>query len=445
MKHLIILLFLLASSATEAQTITGMQREKALETATRFCGLLSQYSSTKGAHVSNDSKIFELCSNKNISTYNDLDGNNEDLLVSYLFSILGKHGCNLDMTFSEPVIEECFGLPLFHIYEDLDSYTNIELADYSDIYIIINTTQNIGTLNKSIGRKIIYSCNEDKILSFTTDDSPFINLQKTFKAFSKKDYGSVYGFVDNILSHKRFDNSKKQSAATIAVLSALLSGNIVQAERYEGHVEKGFYNYSLGNLCHTQGKYIESMRYFEKAAYAGCELAYPMLGILHAFEETGLRNPAKAKEFLNKGIRSEDASAARLSEFYYALMGLNNPKDFYLSKTQIISYMKSAAEKEFQPAYIPLSILYEEKGDPESAAIWDEKAADAGSRIGLARFGKYLLSSADDETRRKLCDYIRGIDFSGLESELDLLGKNTGLQPSFPENEEQIKILISKY
>lgn len=444
MKFLIVILLFIGNITVYSQNVTDEQRGKALSIASQFCNLLAQYSSFGDQYIDNDAKIFDLCTSQNITAYNDLEGEKEDLLVSYLFTILGKYDNKLEMTFSSLKIEQSFGIPVFDIKTSITGDLSCDIVDYSDIYIVMNTKQTIGALDKEIERKIIYSCNENKIIAFIVKDSPFISLQKAFKAFSVKDYESVFLFVDKVLSHKRFDHLAKNDASSVALVSAVLSDNLERIKKYDTHVNVGTYNYMIGFMYVKHNKSQEALPYFEKAASAGYENAYYVLGINYAMPDVDFRDVKKATVYFEKGMNSKDKDVVSASAYYYGIMGLNCPDDFSLSDNQIIAYFQKAADNGFEPSFLPLSIMYEEIGEKDAAAIWDEKAANAGSNIAKARLGLYLLSSSDMNLRSEGLRCLREASYTDVDTELDQLATSTGLEPVFPKSTNQVKQLIKK-
>lgn len=443
-RFLIVILLFWSNVVTYSQNVTEEQRGKALSMASQFCNLLVQYSSFGDQYINNDAKIFNLCTSQNITVYNDLDGDKEDLLVSYLFTILGEYDNKLNMTFTPPKIEQSFGVPLFDIKTSITGGFSCDVVDYSDIYIVINTKQTIGALNKEIERKIIYSCNENKIIAFITKESPFILLQKAFKAFSVKDYESVFLFVDKVLSHKRFDHLAKNDAVTVAFLSAVLSDNLERIKKYGTQTNAALYNYMIGVMYANHNKHKESLTYFEMAASAGYEHAYYVLGLGYAVSDTDFRDVKKATVYLEKGMNSKDKDVISASSYYYGIMGLNFPDDFPLSDNQIVAYFQKAADNRFEPSFLPLSIMYEKIGEKDAAAIWDEKAANAGSNIGKARLGLYLLSSSDMNLHSEGLRCLHEAAYADIDAELDQFITNTGLEPVFPKSKNQVEQLIKK-
>lgn len=443
MRKLFFCLFILSVLPMIAQNITEQQKNSALSKARQFCALLSQYSNGGEQFISNDEKIFSLCSSQNITAYDDLDGNKEDLLVSYLFTIMGNYDNKLEMVFSQPKIEQVFAIPIFDLKIGLDMGLSCEIVDYDDVYVILQTTQTMNTLNKSTQRKIIYSCNEDKIIAFTTGNSPYVVLQKALVAFSQKDYKSVYALVDQILSHKRFDQSAKQGSIMLAMLSDVSSGEVNEdrIKKYGSRLSKknaGFYNLILGIRYVEKNDLLNALPYLELAADAN-EDGYYMLGSLYSVPGTTFRNVKKAIAYFTKGIQSKDDSVLAQSCYYYSIMAINYPNDFHLSTASIKSYLKSAAERNFVPAYLPYSIYLEREGNKAEASVWDRKAMQEGSSVGKARYGAYLISSSDLKLKEQGMKYLREAANEAIDEELNTLAANTGLEPIYPKDVNDVK------
>ena len=71
MKKLFLLFFALCPLIAFGQTATEAQKDEALGAAIKFCSLLPQFSNGGVTYLSNDRKIFELCSTPKISTFDD--------------------------------------------------------------------------------------------------------------------------------------------------------------------------------------------------------------------------------------------------------------------------------------------------------------------------------------------------------------------------------------
>ena len=245
-----------------SQSVLEQQRQKALDYANRFCDLLSQYSSEGELYIGNDSKIYDLCSSPNITAYDDLDGEKDDLLISYLFTILGKYDSKLSMTFSEPTISSIVEIPKFgELKASPSGEAFMEVLDYEDVYIVIGVQQFIGALNKRTDRKIIYSCREGKIVSFLSKSGSNIAFHNALLSFSKREYNSVYQNVDRVVNSERFDIWAKRYASLIAFVSAVHSGNIDKAEKYVVNIPglPGSQEYMLGTLHSIRGDVRKSL------------------------------------------------------------------------------------------------------------------------------------------------------------------------------------------
>lgn len=448
MKNILTILLLCGCLVTHSQEITEAQRTKALAMASQFCELLAQYSSNGDQYVDNDAKIFALCTSQNITAYNDLEGNKEDLLVSYLFTILGKYNNKLEMSFSRPQIEQISGLPMLEVTSlDISGNRSFEVNDFADRYIILGVKQTIASLSKTIDRKIIYSCKEDKIIAFTKDDSPFLTLCKAVEAFSKADYASVFRLVDEVLNHKRFDAFPKEQALLFAMMSAMFSEDLMRLKKYGSRTKDyiAFYNYATGLIYIKQGKTNIALPYLETAVSKGYPFGCGFIACQYLILGTDYRNVQKAKFYFKKGLESNDRYEYGYTACFYAIMGLALPDEMGLTEDQITAYFKEAANNDYPVAYLPLSVLYEQAGKKADAAVWDKKAAKLGSNLGKARFGNFLLSSSDASLRAEGLRYLREAALSDIDSELEDLGKLTGLIPIFPQSLNQVKQLISKY
>lgn len=450
MKNVLLIIFLsLFSSSILAQKITALQRQRALDKATRFCELLSQYSSGGENYLENDGKIFELCTSEKISTYDDIEGNKEDILVTYLFNILGNYHNKLQMTFSKPEIEEVFGIPVLDYYISINPTEDVrKIEEYSDVYVVIKTLQTMPSLSKSTSRKIIYSINEDKIIAFTNADSPYINLQKAYKAYASYDYKSVLNFVDKVLSIKRIDYAMKHDAYMIASVSALFQDDIENVKKYGVHLGKGFYNGAIGLSYFMNGYCSEAINYLEMADYETYEHFLFILGAAYAMPSSmpsSKHDIAKSKFYFEKGIKAKDSDAVAQSAYWYSILALND-SSFGVGKDKIITMLAKSADLEHQPAYLPLSILYEEKQDFEESAVWSYSAAMCGSNIGKAMAGKYFLENFTDEKRRKIgLDCLKEAASSDIDAELNALVSNCGLLPKFPRDKTDLLKVLSKY
>lgn len=448
-KSIEITVFILAIVTTaicpaKAQDMTDAQKQKALDTVTRFCDLLSQFSSGKGQYLGNDELIFQLCSSPKISAYDDIVENKEDILATYLINITHDYSNDLPMTFSKPVIESVFGLPEFGFYYD-GFLPKPEIIGYKDTYIIISLTQTIPSLNKSTNRKVIYSCNENRIISFSNTDSPFLSYQKGLIAFSNKDYETMILYMEKTLKVRRFDN--RQSCYILAAIGCSLLKDMDRIILYCSRIS----NKMLSN-CYIGMAYIEKddfpngLKYLEKSAQLGNENVYHVLGVLYSNPSWGCLNIPRAKDFFMKAIDSKDVCVKAMGAYFYSIIALNGPQEIRLDTRKVIEYLRIAGDNEYVMAYLPLAILYEESGDVSESAVWALSAARNNNHVAMAMLGKYYLSSSQKETVNKGIELLKqSLEYDSIDKELEFLGSQTGLEPKFPKSNDDVKQLLQKY
>lgn len=224
------------------QQVSSMQKEEALSAAKQFCSLLSQYSNGKSTYLNNDAKMFNLCSNPKISTYDDLISQKEILLNDYLSIITKNYFNKIAFDFSGYKIEEVFGIPEFNVTtgygslnignESIDGtmIAEISASHYVDHYIVISVNKYIPSFPKTTNCKIIYSTKSGKILSFTNNESPYVSYLKGLQSFSNKDYKAAIRFFNLAVTHPRFP--EKTSCYTGATISSLYLNDIDSAVRY---------------------------------------------------------------------------------------------------------------------------------------------------------------------------------------------------------------------
>lgn len=444
---IVLLIFAIATCHAKAQNVTDSQRQNAVNTATRFCELLSQFSSGKGQYLSNDELIIKLCSSSKISAYDDIVEDREDILATYLINITHDYCNDLPMTFTKPVVESVFGLPEFaRLYKGYN--LQLEISDYSDIYIIMSCTQRIPSLNKSTIRKIIYSCSEDKIISFSNSNSPFISAQKGIIAYTQHDYETALIHLDAAIKSRRFDY--KETCYSLATGCCFLLNDTERLIYYSSKLKnQGYANYINGVIFIRNGDYLNGIQHYEKALKYGYEDAYYVLGIIYSSTEMGHLNVSKAKEYFMKAINSNERNVKSSGAYFYSIMALNGPQEMKLSRAQLIEYMKIASENGYVMAYIPLAILYEQDNDIFNAAIWASCAVEdcpAHAAVARAMLGRFYLTSSQAETVSKGIELLKkALELNSIDNELDAIAEQTGLEPKFPTSNEDVKQLLQKY
>ena len=452
MRKLILLVCLCCACVVSAQTVTQRQRQQALSKATEFCRLLAAYSSGGEKCLTNDALIYDLCSSQNISTYDDLDGNCDNLLVSYLFTILRDYDNKLPMSFSPLEIEDVFGIPEI-------KYTSMNVSGeafkavivgYKDTFITLASTQTMQTLGITTNRKIIYSCKEDKIVSFSTGSSPYILYNKVIKAYAAEEFPAVYYFADKVLAVKRCDFSLKKTAGSIAEIAALRELNLEAIEKYASFqgsnstFPPGYLEYVKGYIHTTRQNFKEAARYFSLSAAKDFASANVLLGLIYGHPDCGLQNREKAERYFKIAMQSDDVLASGMSAYWYYIVSRSNPELVPLSSRKQLELLKFASERKFAPAYLPLSALYESLGKPDSSAIWSEDAAFAGSGVGYARVGKYLLQ-CDQKYHATGLKYLKKALERDVDTELQKLKDEIGIVFAFPKNKAEVRELLRRY
>ena len=451
MKWLIILIVICWTQLLTAQDATDSVRDKALYKAETFCGLLKEFSTGGEKYLTNDEKIFDLCSSKNISAYDDLRGNREGLLISYLFTIIQDYNNQIKMEFTTPVIEEVFSIPEFQfsVFNTSGFSDEIFETGNKDTFVIMSTVQTIPSLNLTTHRNIIYSSKEDKIVAFSVGESPYVLFNKAILSLKAKDYATVYTTIDHLLKIKRCDPNIKADALEFAFESASREMNTPLMQHYLDlmhHLSLADKYSMMGRISYNLNKKEEAIRLFEKSAELGNESFYPILGWEYMIPMTPYQNIQKSRECFVKGIRSTNDTISGFAAYSYFLAANLFNEYFNHSINQQLFYLEYAAKKKFEAAYIPLSELYESLGNDDDAAFYWIEAAKLGSGIGFARLGRYLLKYIDEEPKNKedgIFCLQEALKYD-IASELEGLN-NLGIHIKFPADEQEIRSLLLKY
>lgn len=241
-----LLLALLCSSSIIAQQLTEAQKAEAINAVKNFCSLLSQFSNGGTQYLTNDKKIFALCSSPKISTYDNISSHKEIMLNAYLALITRNYHNRLPMTFSTPIIEEIYYMPKFDAWEPIGQSDGnmsnlISHSGYSDIWITLSTTQSIPKMSESSKRYFIYNPLNRNILSFTaTKDSPYALLHKALMSLSSNKFTETMDICDKVLLYPRFDS--KYQCACSGVVAALMGKDYRRGRtycKYLGEYEEG--------------------------------------------------------------------------------------------------------------------------------------------------------------------------------------------------------------
>lgn len=416
-RPIITLLFaLLCSSSIIAQQLTEAQKAEAINAVKNFCSLLSQFSNGGTQYLTNDKKIFALCSSPKISTYDNISSHKEIMLNAYLALITRNYHNRLPMTFTAPVIEEAYPLPSFEIGKaeyfgigDAGTIINpINQTGYSDIWIILYTTQNIPSKSVNTKRNFVYSINEHKILSFTDNsESPYSLAVKALNCFSSHDYRSALSYCDKALAFNRFD--KKTACAVIGISSAMMCEDLPRARSYlkfAGEYEN-IYGDILSSLEAAEKKDFATVLLYAKKLSNSTQYPAPQRGDAMAMVATFYFNGVGIEQDIDQAF-----------QWYQKAINIGSPLAGYLlfcdamtgdyegdlpEDPNVMDCLEISAERGYLPAISMLGLAYGALADnTQEEGVWYKKAAEAGDPIGMAYYGCYLAATSKD---RKTASY----------------------------------------
>ena len=413
-----LLLALLCSSSIIAQQLTEAQKAEAVNAVKNFCSLLSQFSNGGTQYLTNDKKIFALCSSPKIRTYDNISSHKEIMLNAYLALITRNYHNRLPMTFTAPVIEETYYMPKFEIgtaqYEgegDIGYVVNpINHSGYSDIWIVLSSTQNINIPAKAITtkRNFIYSLNEHKILSFTdTRESPYSLTLKALNCYTQNDYNGAITYCDRALTFERFD--KKMACAYIGGMSALMIEDISRGRSYLKY---------MGELSETYGNMLSYMEACQKEDFANIVAYAQKLSVdknIPAANRGDLLAPI-ASTYYHGIIVEQDIDQA--FQWYQKAINIGSPIAGYLlfcdvmtgnykgdlpEEPDVREGLEISANRGYLPALSLLGLTYGAlRNDLQWEEEWYKKAAEAGDPLGMVYYGCCLAASGKD---RKTASY----------------------------------------
>ena len=428
------------------QQVSSMQKEEALSAAKQFCSLLSQYSNGKSTYLNNDAKMFNLCSNPKISTYDDLISQKEILLNDYLSIITKNYFNKIAFDFSGYKIEEVFGIPEFNVttgygslnigHESIDGtmIAEISASHYVDHYIVISVNKYIPSFPKTTNCKIIYSTKSGKILSFTNNESPYVSYLKGLQSFSNKDYKAAIRFFNLAVTHPRFP--EKTSCYTGATISSLYLNDIDSAVRYAtASGDKLMIATAKGVRALINQDYPTAFENMKIAAEGGNFGAQQSLGCLYAGGIGTAVDTEKGIYWLKKSLAGGNPGAA----YFIALFGLHAE---IISEEEYRKYLLIAGKSGFFPAYLLLGYDYNATEEYDEAFRWFEKSAKAGNTIGMANTGRYLAFGGTDKQVKEKGIYWLKKSIEGDAFEKDM--GNIPFTPNFPKSREDVEATIRK-
>ena len=456
MKHFFLFLMMLTTVGVNAQ-VTESQKKEALSAASQFCSLLSQFSNGGVQYIGNDQKIFALCSSRNISAFDDIQENKEVLLSSYLSLITKKYKNNVQFKFSQPVYFESFRIPDFSMQIVHAIQNNglggtpagfdvqLRVNEYTDVYIIINVTQTIPTLGKTTMRKLIYSVNSHKIISFSNNQSPYLLMQKGLVEMSNKNFKESINYFRQAISYPRF-NDKQACYAGMVIAEAYL-GNIDAAidwlEKSDIPIKRGFIAYFKGSKALGEEDYKTAYDFYKIAADEGVEYAYYALGLFYGsdfFEGVCEQNEELAKFYLKKAANSKTDVIVRTLGSYW-LCCLADDGEIKVSEEEYQTYALICVKEGYKQIYLHLYQHYNMLKQYDQCYHWASIAAKNGDRNGMALAGFYAIFAKKD--RREGVDWLKkSIDGKTLEKSKQELEEDEGSAYLELSSTEEVKELI---
>lgn len=399
-----------------AQQLTEAQKAEAINAVKNFCTLLSQFSNGGTQYLANDKKIFALCSSPKISTYDNISSHKEIMLNAYLALITRNYHNRLPMTFSTPIIEEAYPLPSFELGKaeyfgmgDAGTVINpINQTGYSDIWIILSTTQSIPTKSVNTKRNFVYSTNEHKILSFTDNsESPYSLAVKALKCFSTHDYKGALPYCDRALAFNRFD--KKTACAIIGITSAMMCDDLPRARSYlkfAGEYED-LYNVFLSYMEASERGDFETVLIYAKELSEAKQYPAPQRGDMMAMVAMGYYNGIGVEQDIDQAF-----------QWYQKAINIGSPSAGYLlfcdamtgdydgelpEEPNVMDCLEISANRGYMPALPMLGLAYGLLGDnDQEEEEWYKKAAEAGDPLGMVYYGCFLAATGRD---RKTANY----------------------------------------
>lgn len=404
MKKLLLILFAICPLFAFGQ-VTEAQKQEALAAASSFCSLLAQFSNGGVTHLSNDQKIFNLCSTPKISTFDDIS-QKEGMLNAYLALITKKYKNHLKMFFSEPTIKESYEIPSI---EKTNNFVNdnsdlgyvgtiLGKAGHSDIYIVMEVKQSLPSQKRETIRNIIYSIKERNIIAFSNKNSPFMTYCKALDAYLNTQYTQSLSYCDKTLSEERFD--KKRDCAIVAILSCynLKDYNrIYNYTKYLGEFQENI-EWTARNL-EAYTKNDDKALFESTSKLASFNWSIPqtkgdyqaLLAFMYANGLGCEKSELKAIYYYNCAVKNESACAG------YFMMMDNMSNNIEVDDDVLIPALKQSASKGYIPAYYLLAIIDANYGRTEQEGAWYKKGAEQGDPMGMIYYGCWLSAIKHDK------------------------------------------------
>ena len=442
MKKVAILLLVLCPSFLWGQ-VTEQQKQEALNKAKEFCSLLEQYSNGGTSALSYDQKIFNLCSSRNISTYDDISSNKEIILSSYLSLITKLYKNNLKS--ADWLMQNGTSST------EAAQFLTLQNISYSDIYIIVKATHRIPHKNITTTRNIIYSTAENKIISFSNNDSPYIMYGKGLQAFAEKKYHEAAIYFENAANAPRFD--KKTECLCIAALSYGYAG---EKEAILNLIDKfdnpGYKYHYLAAIASEQNDYAKASTYLEEAIkkdYFGKAEAQIFLAHIYAFGYGGVTNKKRALELLKDAWENGKNPKAAYNIFMFGFASINSKEAGWpdvgidVSDVEMGNCLLQSANAGYVPAYVHVAYFYWANNEFDNALYWARKSAELGNALAMALLGKILIEQKSDNSG---IDWLKkAIQGNSLELELADMQRNIFSVYAWPSSKDDVLTYINEH
>lgn len=456
MRKLVVLLCICFLSMEAKSQVTESQKQEALAAASQFCNLLSQFSNGGTQYLGNDQKIFALCSSRNISAFDDIQQNKEVLLSSYLSLITKTYRNKIQFNFSQPTYSDGFKIPEFgvsvvHVINNNEigiatgsHETVLDINGYTDIYIVINVDQTIPKLGKTTKRKIIYSINSKRIISFSNNHSPYLLMQKGLVEISNKNYNQSISFFKQAIAYPRFTD-KQTCYAGMAWAESIL-GNVDAViecyEKMDWPQKRGAIALMKASKAAKEEDYEGVFKYSRIAADEGIEYAYYMLGLCYGsgIEDVCEQNEELAKFYYKKAANSKTDVVARTLGSYYLCCAADDG-EIELSDEEYLAYALVCVKEGYTRIYLHLYQHYNDLKQYDECYNWATSAAKLGDRNGMALAGFYAIFAK--KNNKEGIEWLRkSIDGKLLETSKKELEDTEGIAYLELSSTEEVRELI---
>lgn len=426
MKKLLLILFAICPLFAFGQ-VTEAQKQEALAAASNFCSLLAQFSNGGVTHLSNDQKIFSLCSTPKISTYDDIS-KKEVMLNAYLALITKKYKNHLKMDFSELSISEVYYKPTFSLNweywaangDNGNVVPSINKERYTDIYILVKVRHTINSLKVSQFKQAIYSVAEHKIISFSTKESPYVNFCKAIELYSNGKYQEATNYCDLVLANERYSN--KTECANLGIMCSIQLRDINQIYKYTPFLGEQRKNTEMFlEVCKALDskdykKQYDLLSLLADSNFPNRANCCSLLAQLYAEGKGCPQSSEKALYWFKKAIDEGCADAG-----YYLWKYFNEDiivGDDAAFLAYIFDAIYGSAKRGYVPAFYGVAFLEGNQDHDEEEGILYKTGAEAGDLMGMIYYGCWL--SADKNNKTEALKWLKQASASpNIESYLD--------------------------